>query len=57
MGFALQDAGLESYIDDTYKKPELYIKTEKSFTAPAMPLSKKKIEKQKIKIEKQILNN
>ena len=57
MGFALQDAGLESYVDGMCKKPELYTKTKKYPAAPAVPLSEEKIEKRKAEVEKWVLNN
>lgn len=57
MGFALQDAGLESYADGTSIKPRLYIESEMYPMAPLLPLSEEKIEKRQAEIDKWVLNN
>lgn len=57
MGFALQDADLETYADGTGKKPKLYIESKITLAAPAMPLSEQKIEKRQAEVEKWVPNN
>lgn len=57
MGFALQDAGLESYADGTSIKPKLYTESEKTPAAFAIPLSEEKIEKRQAEVDKWILNS
>lgn len=57
MGFALQNAGLISYVFSTSAKSKLYTEEQKFSKNKFVLLSEEKIEKCKAKFEKQIFNN